>query len=68
MRRYPTPAPYKLISDMARDLIWMAAAQEGPESWHQRHHHVRLFAQNLYGDCEEADLLGAMMSLQEDRV
>ncbi len=68
MTYYQDPEPNKLISNIARDLILMARDAEGMDRWQERHHHVRLFAEDLYGDSEEASLLGAMMSLQLHRI
>jgi len=53
----------KLICQVGQDLMNMAAETEGKEKWLERHTHIRLFADELYGDTEEASMLSAAMTL-----
>jgi len=55
----------KFISQIGRDLMHMAVEGEGLECWEERHQHVRLFAERLYGDSEEAMMLSAAMTLNK---
>ncbi|SCA56169.1 hypothetical protein MTBPR1_20017 [Candidatus Terasakiella magnetica] len=54
----------KLISQIGHELIKMAQDHEGLENWQERHTHIRLFAEDLYGDCDEATMLSTAMALQ----
>lgn len=56
----------KLISQIGRDLIQMAEKAEGLEDWIERHNHVRLFADELYGDSDEAAMLSCSLTLHKE--
>lgn len=58
----------QLISQIGRDLISLADLSEGMENWEKRHIHVRLFASEIYGDSDEADIFQASMSLCQGRL
>lgn len=57
----------KFISQIGNDLIEMACREEGLNDWLERHNHIRLFADTLYGDSEEAMMLSCAMILAADK-
>ncbi len=56
----------KFITQVGQELIQLAVQSEGLDNWLARHDHVRLYADDLYGDCDEADILSCAMILKVD--
>ena len=65
----------QFLGMMAKDIISMAAKEEGLGAWSQLHGDrtnnpsktARQYAHALYGDSDEATLLNTMMTLEIDR-
>ena len=58
----------KFISQIGHELVKLADEAEGLNSWIARHDHVSLYAEALYGDCDEADILSCAMTLKADHL
>jgi|GEM_PF-1854092 len=66
----------QFIASVAHDVVHMAAASEGLDSWLKRHsgslsmpgNATRNYAQNLFGDTMDAVLFNSLLVLQVETV